>query len=567
MKRVLSCSVTSAGAAIGRRLPYEHHAGSLVDTVRREWQGVDGLVLIGATGIAVRAIGPFLSDKATDPAVVSVDDGAKHVVALAGGHAAGANRLAREVAALLGATAVVTTATDGAGLPALDDLPGFRSEGDVPSVARMWLDGQVPRITVAPGLEQWPIPPGLQPGPGGPGGVGTVVITDSARPPRRGEVLLRPGSVVLGVGASTGADPDRMWQLASGALAKAGLAQASVGVVATIDRKVHESAVVELARRLGAPVSGFDASSLAAAATARDVPNPSRAVETAVGTPSVAEAAALLAAGPGSVLTLAKQVAEDSTVAVARRARPAGHLAVVGLGPGRAGARTLDAVAALRHAEVVMGYERYVDLASDLITPSQVVIPYPIGAETQRCRDALHRAAAGSSVALVCSGDPGVYAMASLVCSLAGEAGDPPITVIPGVTAALSAAAVLGAPLGHDHASVSLSDLLTPWDVIRRRIQAVAEGDFVVSLYNPRSRRRAGRLSEAVALLRPYRSPDTPAAVVTDVGRPGQRVVPSTVSTLDPEEVDMLALVVIGSSRTRWIGPRMVTPRGYREDL
>jgi cobalt-precorrin 5A hydrolase / precorrin-3B C17-methyltransferase len=566
VKKVLSCSVTSAGAAIGRRLPYEHHHGSLVDTVRREWQRVDGLVLIGATGIAVRAIGPLLSDKVTDPAVVSVDDRAKHAIALAGGHAAGANHLAREVAGLLGATPVVTTATDGAGLPALDDLPGFRSEGDVPSVVRMWLDGQEPGITADPGLEEWPLPAGLEPGRGDPGGGGRVVITDSARRSRPGEVLLRPGSVVVGVGASTGADPDRLWQLASGALAKAGLAAASVGAVATIDRKVHEAAVVELARRLNAPLIGFDAPALAAAATSRGVPNPSQVVETAVGTPSVAEAAALLAAGPGSILTLGKQVAQDSTAAVARRARPAGHLAVVGLGPGRAGGRTLDAAAAVRHAEVVMGYERYVDLASDLITRSQVVIRYPIGAETQRCRDALERAAAGWSVALVCSGDPGVYAMASLVCALAPAAGDPPITVIPGVTAALSAAAVLGAPLGHDHATLSLSDLLTPWDVIRRRIQAVAEGDFVVSLYNPRSRRRSGRLSEAVALLRPYRSPDTPAAVVADVGRPDQRLVRGTISTLDPADVDMLALVVIGSSRTRWIGPRMVTPRGYREE-
>ncbi len=314
---------------------------------------------------------------------------------------------------------------------------------------------------------------------------------------------------------------------------------------------------------LGAPLSGFDASALAAAATAGASRTRARWWTMAVGTPSVAEAAALLAAGPDSVLTVGKQVAEDSTVAVARRARPAGHLAVVGLGPGRAGARTLEATAAVRHAQVVIGYERYVDLASDLLSPSQLVVRYPIGAETQRCRDALERAAAGSSVALVCSGDAGVYAMASLVCELAPTAGDPPITVVPGVTAALSAAAVLGAPLGHDHASVSLSDLLTPWEVIRRRLRAVAEGDFVVSLYNPRSRRRSTRLSEALALLSRYRSPDTPAAVLTDIGRPDQRLIRSSISTVDPADVDMLALVVIGSTHTRWVGSRMVTPRGY----
>jgi cobalt-precorrin 5A hydrolase / precorrin-3B C17-methyltransferase len=566
VNRVLSCSVTAAGAAIGRRLPYEHRAGSLVETVHREWPRVDGLVLIGATGIAVRAIGALLSDKATDPAVVSVDDGARHAIALAGGHAGGANDLAREVAGILGATPVITTATDEAGLPALDNLPGFRAEGDVASVARMWLDGEPPRITVDPGLERWPLPGGLDPDRAHRTGPGAVAITDSARAPAPQEVLLRPASVVLGVGASTRADPDRLWQLASDALARAGLAATSVAAVATIDRKVDEAAIVGLARRLGAPLTGFEASALAEVATAGRVPNPSSVVEKAVGTPSVAEAAALLAAGPGSVLTVGKQTSADSTVAVARRAGPAGHLAVVGLGPGRAGTRTLEAAAVVRHAQVVMGYERYVDLASDLIHPGQVVVRYPIGAEAERCRDALQRAAGGSAVALVCSGDPGVYAMASLVCQLAPTAGDPPITVVPGVTAALSAAALLGAPLGHDHASVSLSDLLTPWELIRRRIQAVAEGDFVVSLYNPRSRRRSSQLSEALALLRPYRPADTPAAVLSEIGRPDQRLIRSTLSRLEPSDVDMLALVVVGSSQTRWIGSRMVTPRGYAGD-
>ncbi len=566
MKRVLSCSVTAAGAAVGRRLPYEHRPGSLVETVREVWHEVDGLVLIGATGIAVRAVGALLSDKATDPAVVSVDDGSRYAIALAGGHTAGANALAAEVASVLGATPVITTATDGAGLPALDDLPGYRAEGDLASVARRWLDGEAPRIAVDMGPEGWPIPGVLPAGSQSGRGSGVVTITDEARPPRPGEVLLRPGSVLLGAGSSTGADPDRLWRLAAAALRQAGLALTAVAAVATIDRKLSEPAIVRLADRLGVPLTGFSASALAAVAKDRAVPNPSGVVAKVVGTPSVAEAAALLAAGPGSTLAVSKQVSEDSTVAVARRARPAGHLAVVGLGPGRPGARTLEAAAAVRHAQVVMGYQRYVELASDLITPGQVVIRYPIGAEQERCREALEQAAAGSSVALVCSGDPGVYAMAALVCELAPAAGDPPVTIVPGITAALSGAALLGAPLGHDHASVSLSDLLTPWEEIYRRIQAVAEGDFVVSLYNPRSNRRSTQLSDALDLLRRYRPPDTPAAVLTDIGRADQRLVRSTVSTLEPSEAGMLALVVIGSSRTRWIGSRMVTRRGYRAE-
>jgi cobalt-precorrin 5A hydrolase/precorrin-3B C17-methyltransferase len=137
------------------------------------------------------------------------------------------------------------------------------------------------------------------------------------------------------------------------------------------------------------------------------------------------------------------------------------------------------------------------------------------------------------------------------------------VTVVPGVTAALAAAALLGAPLGHDHAAISLSDLLTPWAVIERRLRAVAEGDFTVSLYNPRSKRRTTQLDRALEILTAHRPATTPAAVVTDAGRPAERVVRTTLADLDPEQVDMRSLVVVGSSTTRWRGDRMVTPRGY----
>ncbi|HEX4865586.1 MAG TPA: precorrin-3B C(17)-methyltransferase, partial [Acidimicrobiales bacterium] len=215
----------------------------------------------------------------------------------------------------------------------------------------------------------------------------------------------------------------------------------------------------------------------------------------------------------------------------------------------------------------VVGYGGYVDLVADLIEARHEVIRSPIGAEEDRCCEALRLASAGQQVALVCSGDPGVYAMASLVCELAGEHGGPPLTVVPGITAALSGAALLGAPVGHDHAAVSLSDLLTPWDVIERRLRAAAAGDFVVSLYNPRSSRRTVQLGAALRILSDCRPPSTPAAVLTDIGRPGESVERTTLADLDPGTVGMLSLVIVGSSTTRWIGGRMVTPRGYRKPL
>ncbi|HMC39326.1 MAG TPA: precorrin-3B C(17)-methyltransferase [Acidimicrobiales bacterium] len=553
--RVVSISLTQAGATLARRLPYEHRHGGVAETLRQEWTAADGFVVIAATGIAVRAVGPLLRDKATDPAVVCIDDAGRFAVALTGGHAGGANQLAAEVAALLSAVPVVSTATDLAGLPALDRLPGFSVEGDVASVTRRWLDGQPPRVAWEPGLEGWRPP--FEPGTEG----GAVTVTDAGRAPGEHEVLLRPPSLVIGVGTSRGADPAGLARTVDAVLASAGRAPASVAAVATVDLKADEPAVVELARSRSVPLLTFPAPVLAG----QPVPHPSPVVAAAVGTPSVAEAAALVAAGPGAVLVTGKEVGAsgDCTVAVARRLGPAGHLAVVGLGPGRADRRTPEAAAAVRHADVVIGYGPYVDQASDLLRPAQTVIRSPIGAEVARVRDALARAAGGARVALVCSGDPGVYALASLACELAPDAGHPALTVVPGVTAALAGAAVLGAPLGHDHAAVSLSDLLTPWEVITRRVRAVAEADFVVSFYNPRSERRSFHLSEALAILAAHRPPATPAAVLTDIGRPGQAVLRTTLGELDPGTVGMLSLVIVGSTRTVWLGARMVTPRGY----
>ena len=552
--RVVTLSLTAAGAELARRLPFEHLQGAVPERVRSEWATTDGFVIIGATGIAVRAIAPLLISKTADPAVVCVDDGGLHVVSLVGGHQGGANDLAAEVAGYLSAPVVISTATDLAGLPALDRLPGFTATGDIAAVTRRWLDGDAPRVERDAGLERWPVP--ISPGEGG-----LVTVTDSARPAGPGEILLRPPSLVIGTGASRHADPDALAATVHRVLADAGCSPASVSAIATIDMKAGEPAIVELARRLGAPLVTLPARVLAGV----EVPNPSEVVAAAVGSPSVAEAAALTAAGPGAVLVGEKVIsaARDSTVALARRRGPAGHLAVVGLGPGRADQRTPQATAAVRQAEVVIGYGPYVDQAAGLLTPAQEVVRSPIGAETERVRLALARAAAGARVALVCSGDAGVYALASLACELAPEAGDPPLTVVPGVTAALSGAALLGGPLGHDHASISLSDLLTPWEVIVRRLEAVAQADFVVSLYNPRSARRRTQLPEALAILSRHRRPETPAAVLTDIGRAGQKVHRTSLSNLDPDSVDMLSLVIVGSSQTEWIGHRMVTARGY----
>lgn len=552
---VRSVSVTERGRRLASRLPYPSHHGRLADTVRADWHDVDGWVLFVAVGAAVRVAAPLLAGKDRDPAVVCVDEAGRFAVAVVGGHGAGANDLAREVADRLGALPVVTTATDATSRIALDQLEGFTARGDVAGVTRALLDGRAPVIDDTLG---WPLPPGLV------GGTGPerVLVTDQAAEVAPGTVVLHPPSLVVGVGSSTDAPPADLEGLVTEALGSSGLARESVGEVATIDRRATEPAVVGLGR----PVRVWSAVDLALV----QVPNPSDVVRAAVGTPSVAEAAALAAAGPGGTLVVPKQASATATVAVARRARPRGSLAIVGLGPGGGACRTPAATAAVREAEVVIGYGPYVDQCAELVAPDAEVVRSPIGAEEDRARQALAEAEGGRRVALVCSGDAGTFAMAAVTLGLlppAGdprpptERGDPDIEVIPGVPAATAAAALLGAPLGHDHAVISLSDLRTPWVTIESRLQAAAETDLVVALYNPRSRGRSWQLDAARSILLQHRAPATPVGVVRDAWRTGQHVELTTLGDLACDTVGMTTCVIVGSTATRGVAGRMVTPR------
>lgn len=242
-----------------------------------------------------------------------------------------------------------------------------------------------------------------------------------------------------------------------------------------------------------------------------------------------------------------------------------GSLYVVGLGPGEAAFLTAQARAALAAADVLCGYTVYVDLVRPLY-PEKECYTTPMRGEMDRCRWALETAAEGKHVALVCSGDAGVYGMASPVLELARDYPQVPIEVVPGVTAALSGAAVLGAPLGHDFCVISLSDLLTPWDVIEKRLTCAAQGDFALCLYNPASHRRRDHLQRAVGILQAAGSdPETPCATVHNIGRPGQEVQFYTLKALADAPVDMFTTVFVGSSTTKRQGNWLVTPRGYRQ--
>lgn len=218
--------------------------------------------------------------------------------------------------------------------------------------------------------------------------------------------------------------------------------------------------------------------------------------------------------------------------------------------------------AELRRASIVVGLDQYVDQVRHLLRPGTELRISGLGEEEQRAADAVALAAKGHAVALIGSGDAGIYAMASP--ALEGAGADIDVVGVPGVTAALSSSALLGAPLGHDHVLISLSDLHTPWPVIEQRVAAAAAADLVTVFYNPRSRDRYWQLGAALDTFRAHRPPTTPVGAVRQSGRAGQRVWTAPLAEFDPTEVDMLTTVVVGSSTTRMVAGRMVTPRGYR---
>ncbi|MEV2254936.1 precorrin-3B C(17)-methyltransferase [Streptomyces sp. NPDC050147] len=557
-------SATSAGGAARDRVAAAWpsrtrvYEGPVREALERAFAECEQVVCFLATGAVVRLAAPLLRGKDVDPGVVCVDEAGRFAVALLGGHEGGANALAHEVADVLGATPVVTTATDAVDVPGLDTL-GLPVEGDVAGVTRAILDGEPVALEGGFGHPLPPLPSPVTSGQRQPGQP-VIRVTDRVLELGPGEVVLRPGSLTVGVGASKGAPTEEVLGLIESALRDAGLSPASVAALATVDAKAEEPGIVEAAARLGVPVVTYPADELAGV----DVPNPSDAPLAAVGTPSVAEAAAMR--GGGELLVPKRKSAPEgrapmATCAVVRRA-PRGRLAVVGLGPGARDLLTPRARGELRRASVLVGLDQYVDQIRDLLRPGTRVIESGLGAEEERARTAVAEAQKGQAVALIGSGDAGVYAMASP--ALAEASDDIDVIGVPGVTAALAAAAILGAPLGHDHVSISLSDLHTPWEVIERRVRAAAEADIIVTFYNPRSRGRDWQLPKALSILAEHREPTTPVGVVRNASRPDESALLSTIGELDPAVVDMMTVVTVGNTATREIAGRMVTPRGYR---
>jgi cobalt-precorrin 5A hydrolase/precorrin-3B C17-methyltransferase len=535
----------------------------------------EGRPIVGvcAAGILIRLLAGSLEDKRREPPVLAVSLDGASVVPLLGGHR-GANRLARQLAEALGGTAAITTASDSQFAHGLDEPP----EGWVlgtpqdakPAMMALLLGAKLQLEGYAPFLAEAGYPVSST-------GPVKVLVTETVQRIERG-IVYHPRTLVAGVGCERHADAAEVIGLVEAALRSQNLSPLSLAAIASIDIKADEPALHAAARHFKVPLRLFSATELAQ--ERYRLQHPSDYVEETVGTPSVAEATALKA-GP---LVVEKLKSERATCAIGRAIRPIdlagfgrrpGVLHLVGIGPGEAPQRTASAVSALEGSTDWVGYGLYLDLVSDL-RRGQTEHRYDLGEEEPRVRHALELAAEGREVALVCSGDAQIYAMAALAYELLDAEGERAVSPVarrvniathPGVSAFQAASAAAGALIGHDFCCISLSDLLTPRDAILRRLEGAALADFVTALYNPRSQRRTDLIQEAKRIFLEHRPPDTPVVIGSNLGRPSQRVRVVTLEAFDPREIDMLTIVLFGASTSkaflRGDGLKAYTPRGY----
>lgn len=542
------------------------------------------IIGICAAGILIRSIAPYLQHKSRDAAVLAVSETGAHVVPLIGGHH-GAITLGAQVTRALAATLAVTTAGNLQWNASLDEPPVGWKLANYASAGRVmpqllagdgaFLDGEC-----AAELHDW-----LADVPRG--DAVTLTATRKAVIPTENQLVYCPQDMVLGLGCARGCSVDEVMDLVMSGLSAANINAATISCAVSVDLKADEPAMHAVAAILGVPFRVFDAATLDAE-TPR-LANPSDLVFAEIGAHGVCEAASLAATGPAGKLVIEKRKSANATMALAQMptlgdgmmpGRKPGRVMLIGIGPGQAAWRTPEASRLIQSADELVGYGLYIDI----LGPMAAHLPrrdFALGEEEDRCRYALETAATGRDIAIICSGDAGIYAMGALVFELldrdlaSGGVSDAArrveVVSAPGISALQAAAARSGALLGHDFCAISLSDLLTPWEAIERRIHGAGAGDFVVAFYNPVSKRRRTQLASARDILLTYRSGTTPVLLASNLGRPEEKLLFRTLATLDIDEVDMLTVVMVGASTSRQIthgrGVSIYTPRGYAKHL
>ncbi|MBR8234405.1 precorrin-3B C(17)-methyltransferase [Burkholderia sp. AU42008] len=512
------------------------------------------IVALCAAGIVIRCLAPALADKGIEPPVLAVAEDGSAVVPLLGG-LTGVNAIAREIAACVGVAPAITTSGElrfGAcvlnppeGYALADLAQGKRFVSDLLAGASTRIDG------AAPWLDDVALPRDDA-------AAHAIRVTPDAWRGAHDELVIHPRSVVVGVAADAVHADEALAARIEAMLDAQGLARLALAALVAPASAIGEPVLEEAASTLDVPLRFVDSDS--------DRHAPADAT-TLVGR-ALRVTHTLREESHGLACAIASHPVDPATLGRAR-----GRLTVLGLGPGGAAWLTPAARAALADATDILGYTTYVNMAGPF-RADQRVHGTDNREEMQRARHAFELATEGRRVAVVSSGDPGVFAMAAAVLEALDDARDPrwaavDLRVEPGISASLATAAQAGAPLGHDFCAISLSDNLKPWDVIETRLRHAAQADLVMAFYNPISRARPWQLDRALDIVRAHRATDTVVVLGRDIGRPGATLSTTTLGALRGDQVDMRTMVIIGSSTTRrfaignareWV----YTPRWYR---
>lgn len=565
------------------------------EKVAQLWYESNSLIFIMATGIVVRAISPLIRDKRTDPAVVVLDEKGKYAISLLSGHLGGANRLAREISDFLKGQAVITTASDINCLPSIDiwaKEKGLIIENwaELPKVSTIFLNRGALNVYVENGLFV-ELPDGFVEikDPSSADVLITNRLFDSTKP----SLLLRPKNLILGLGCNRGTSVEEIENNVKTVFKDNNLSLMSIDSIATINLKGDEKGIREFAEKYKLKILTYTPEELNEVVNL----NPSdfcisKTVLKATGAKGVAEPAAKLASEGGKLL-VPKQKIGNTTIAVAEKglkineasAKKEGKIYIVGIGPGNLRHLTPYARDAIGKSDVIVGYGTYLDLIRELIKDKEIVST-GMTQEIDRCKRAVEIALSGKTVSVISGGDPGIYAMAGLVLEvirlemnrlrdLEAQISGPSnfctshlsVEVIPGISALNACAARLGAPLMHDFAVISLSDRLTDWDIIERRLIAAATSDFVTVIYNPKSTTRTQHIEKAREIFLKYKSPDTPVGIVKAAMRENESIVLTNLRDMLHYDIDMQTTVIIGNSKTFVWDKWMITPRGYEKKL
>jgi len=550
------------------------------EVLKENWEDLALIIFIGSIGASVRLINSFLTSKDQDPGVIVIDKKCSKIVPLIGLHQSNTQNIACQIANLLGGEIIETNNSSDQSFLNLDAFGnqwGWERSGNIKDWSklvikqaknqeifckqlignRIWKNSESGKIINQINEKEIEKPDSTF----------HVSIFENH------ETTWHPPVLWIGIGCERNTSKELIANSLNNLLNSRNLSKYSIAGFATIDIKKNEKGILELAEEKNLPLKFFSKEDLSTIV----VPNPSSVVEKEIGTPSVAEASCLLAAGEESKLLEEKRIFKNQsgavTIAIAEsknQYNPTnGEIHIIGSGPGDISFLTSNAKKALSRCTVWIGYKMYLDLIKSLKRSDQVLIESKLTEEKERCSKAIKLAEEGIKVALISSGESGFYGMAGLLLELLQKIKKeyrPYFEIHPGISSVQLAAAISGAPLMNDFCSVSLSDKLTPWSLIEKRIEGALLGDFVIALFNPQSIERNWQLKSVIDICLQSRHGDTPVLIARQVGRENQTKKFFTLKTIPFKEIDMLSIIIIGNSQTTLVDEIFLTPRGYLQN-